>query len=485
MTGMDADPKTLAATADRVGQDRNGYWYITWSLIGLAVACSLALRISGAWQLPLWLDESWTAVLSSAATFASFRWQMWLDSNAPLYYFLVWLWPFESNFGLRIPSLLFLAATAAVAAVWRHRDIPLGAAVFWAALLLLWHPDIGLFIDARYYSLLLLVSTAQTIAFLHALDSPCRKQASIWVGLGTLAVLTHYFAAVPAALQGIIYLVRHRRKAIRNWPALLLTLPALGWLIFHWPRLALYAHPDIAWYDRVTFTEVPGFFYWPLGGLYVGIAVLVLVFVFRRRRPLPESVQMLLWSVLATSVVMIAAGVVRPMLVTRYLIPIVPPVLLCVAVAVRRAGYLPIAAVMLLSISNPAGRIDIVRKHHRFGLESSAELLPNARVVAWMLDYGAAGIHDGPQMSAMLQDAFRRRGQHINARWGANELLSGDALILFYGREGHPPQQVERSGVIDKVKAEWSCREDEALTYRRLICSRPEPSPGPRALTSA
>ena len=218
------------------------YWIATWSSIGLVMIYAMVLRAYIAWDLPLWLDESWTAVLSSAPDLPTFTRYMWLDSNAPLYYVLIWLWPFESNFGLRVPSFIFMLATAAVAIIWRPNGVRRGTAVFWAALLLLlWKPGTGLFIDARYYALLLLISTAQTIAFMKLLDEPSLKRACWWTGLATLGVLTHYYAALPALVQGLFYLGRHRTVALRTWPALMLLAPAVAWAAFHWPRLVMYA----------------------------------------------------------------------------------------------------------------------------------------------------------------------------------------------------------------------------------------------------
>lgn len=182
------------------------------SVIGLAALYTLVLRLIVAWGLPLWIDESWTAVLSSAHSFSDWRHQAWLDSNAPLYYFFIWLWPFESDFGLKLPSLLFLIGSAALAALWRTDSLTRDQRFFWGALIFLWAPGMSLFVDARYYGLLFLLSVAQTVAFLRLVERPSLARASLWTGLSTLAVLSHYYAAIPATAQGLLLLLHLRKK---------------------------------------------------------------------------------------------------------------------------------------------------------------------------------------------------------------------------------------------------------------------------------
>src|SRR4051812_14821337 len=80
-------------------------------LIALAGgAAVLAIRFWLIPGLPLWLDETWTAVIAGQPTWAAFWREVWLDANAPLYYLVMALWPGEGNFALRLPSLIFMSA---------------------------------------------------------------------------------------------------------------------------------------------------------------------------------------------------------------------------------------------------------------------------------------------------------------------------------------------------------------------------------------
>ena len=440
------------------------YRIATWALVVLAGLYAVALRLYLAWELPLWLDESWTAILSSAPTLQSFARQMWLDSNAPLYYLLMWVWPFEGNLGLKLPSLIFMLGAAAIAAWWRPPGLSRQAGWFWAFLLLVWQPGITLFIDARYYALLILVSTAQTVAYLHLLGQPTRRSATLWTSIATLAILTHYFAAIPALVQGLYFLWRHRGRALRCWPAMLTALPAFAWGLYHFPRLRLYAQPGIGWYELILPKAVPDYLFWPIGGtVLIGGGVLIVAFLFRLRTAPVPNVLPVAGLAAVSAVILIAAGLIAPMFIGRYLLPTAPPILLAVAASIRPAGYLPMAIWYFANMGGMFGLANQLDDQASYGLEKPARLLPDARVVTWMIDYGGSKIHDRAQMESMLADAFRRNRRVVEPRW-SNDLLGGDGLIYFY--------RSDESAVVGAIKAKWRCIDLHSLGHRGVACAR-------------
>ena len=428
--------------------------------IALLVAITLWWRASVLGTLPLWIDESWTAVLSSAPTLRSFTHQMWLDSNAPLYYFLMWLWPFESDLGLRVPGALFTIGAAVLAASSSVLDRR--RALFWGALLFLWIPAFTLFIDARYYALLFFLSVGQTIAFVRLLSAPSLRRACWWTGLCGLAALTHYYAAVPAVVQGLYYLARFRRQAVQTWPALLLLAPVFAWFWFHLPRLRLYAEPGISWYARVTPMEAAEYLAWPLGGnILVGCGILLIAIVFRERKRIPDDVAALFVTAAISMIILLGAGMIWPMFTQRYLIPLAPPLLFCVAAAVRPIAFLPIATLLFFPMRDWALQTEGLQERARFGLELPARLVPSGRTVTWMIDYAGAKVHDPAQMEDMLRDAFRRNGKNVAARWGT-DFEKGDALILIHHNER--PLTVSLPA--------WSCRSMSGFGHTTVVCSR-------------
>lgn len=439
--------------ASNPGRLENGF---VWSLITAAILSTFVWR-SSLLSLPLWIDESWTAVLSSAPDLRSFIHQMWLDSNAPLYYFIIWLWPFESNLGLRVPSALFTVCASLVAAAWA--PLQYRRRLFLGTLLFLWLPALSLFVDARYYALLYLITTAQTFAFARLVAEPDLKRAAFWTALSTLAVLTHYYAAIPAVVQGIYFLIRWPRPALSVWPTALITAPAFGWFGFHWPRLKLYAEAGISWYERLNWTDAVGFLLWPLGGGILGGAVLLLALLFRERDAAKEPILAVGGTALISALILIAAGMAAPVFTQRYLTPLAPPMLFCVAALARPLVFVPIVAVMFVPTMDWRSLTAQLRERSSVGLQEAAAKIPSGRKVVWMIDYRGSRIHEPEQMGAMLRDAFARNGKQVIAVWGT-DLDTADAfIVLDHGAAGRP-----------LTVPHWPCRSASGWGHSSLVC---------------
>uniref|UniRef100_UPI00286D125C hypothetical protein n=1 Tax=Sphingomonas sp. TaxID=28214 RepID=UPI00286D125C len=326
-------------------------------------------------------------------------------------------------------------------------------------------PGVTLFIDARYYALLALLSTAQTIAFLKLLDQPTLRPATAWTGLAALAILTHYFAAIPAIVQGLYFLWRYRGRALRCWPAMLATLPAFAWFVVHLPRLILYAQPGISWYEKLRLSDVPNLLFWPVGGtLFIGAGIILIAVVFRLRpQPAPNVFAVAALAALS-ALLLISAGLIAPVFSGRYLLPLAPPILLAVAASIRPAGYLPMAIWYFATMGGMVGLAKQLDEQANYGLEKPARLLSDVREVTWMIDYGGSKIHDRAQMEAMLADAFARDQRTITPRW-STDLLGGDGLIYFYGPD--------KAAQVAAMKATWRCFDLRSHDHLGVACARP------------
>ena len=179
-------------------------------LFGLAVAAltfaTLGVRLWVGHDLPLWIDESWTAMIAGQSSWSAFWREVWLDCNPPLYYGLMALWTQLfglSALALRLPSILLVTAAALMPLLWRVPGLPRSAAYVWAILILFWGPGLELSVDARGYGLLLFLSTAQVIAYVRLLDRPQGRRALLWASLASLCALTHYHALLLAGIGGI------------------------------------------------------------------------------------------------------------------------------------------------------------------------------------------------------------------------------------------------------------------------------------------
>ena len=433
------------------------YSKTTWVGLALLAAYSIWLRAALAWGLPLWLDETWTAAISGSPDFSTLWHNIWLDGNGPVYYILMWLWPFHGDLGLKLPSLAFVIAASALAVLWRSGPVSL----FWAALLLLWLPGIYFAVEARGYALLFLLSILQTVAFVRLLEAPSTIRAAAWVGLSSLAILVHYFAAVVALTEGMAYLWMYRGRALTTWPACLLLAPAVAWFAYHLPHLMLYA--QMPWYSRVGLNDWPRLMLWTIGGTAMcAVGMLAIVALFLQRPP--REVLATAAAGWVAAALLVLAGLLRPMLVDRYLVPCVPPILLGVATSVRFNGYLPLAAWMALNLNSLETLRDGLRERAWYGLELPAREMPNARIVTWYSDNPRGVLLlDLNLREAVLSDSFARNGRSIEARWGTN-LTDGDGLIWIYDKSN--------KATADAIRRSWRCVTHNRSGSSILACER-------------
>jgi mannosyltransferase len=162
-----------------------------------------------------WLDESITVLLVDQPLGDVLGDLPDVESNPPLYDLLAWLWsrPFGTGeVGLR--SLSALAGTATVALIGLGGRRVLGARTSLALALLaalspflVWYSQ-----EARAYALLVLLTTAGLLLFLHALEEPSRRTLVWWALVSSLALTTHYYAALLVIPQAAWLALRGRDR---------------------------------------------------------------------------------------------------------------------------------------------------------------------------------------------------------------------------------------------------------------------------------
>jgi hypothetical protein len=333
--------------------------------VAIVLAASTVMRIAVGAGEPLWLDEAWTGVHSLQPTFADFVREVYVDINAPLYYVVMWAWSAAfgvSNEALRLPSVLFGLLCPALALL-PSREIGWRTRLVWCGLLATWVPGLMQSQEARCYALLLALATGGTILHARLLAAPSLARAAAWAGIGALAILTHYYAAILFGCQGLAYLARHRGTALRTWPAALLFVPAFGWTAYHLPQLATFA--QATWYATLSASALPWLLLYatgpaPLVMIVLGAGVPGTLFgvplpSFRTGRERAAAV--LPWVVGAAAVgalILVGAGFLRPSFTARYLTIFVPGLLLAIAAWVaaigsRRAWVPPVALGLALA----------------------------------------------------------------------------------------------------------------------------------------
>lgn len=431
----------------------------------LGAAFVLIERAAIGQSLPVWMDESFTLTAASSPTWSVLKQQVWMDSNAPLHSILTWLWPFKNVDSLRELSETFMLCAAALPLLW-GATLTIYQRACWAALLLFWQPGVIFSVDARPYALLMFVATAQTIAFVRLLTAPDRNRAFIWSGLGALAVLTHYFAAFLFLAQCIAYLAVHRGRAMQTWPALLAFLPVAAEIAWHLPRLAAWATPGISWQQAFSIKGAAYALLLPFGPTpFLGLVTLIILLACNGASPEnPHRPAFVAFAASAACLgALVVAGMLKPVIVTRYITPEVPGVLLGVMLLARRPpGYAAVAGWFLLA-HNPVGTYADLRGQAHFGLDEPSRALLAARpdVMAYAMDCPCSKAFDPETMKRIGERVFREAGLGTQVRWvsvdsdAARELLNATAganrpAIIWASNKAAAPD-------FEGLAPDWRC----------------------------
>lgn len=476
----------------------------------LAIAIGGALFVLGTrlWlgrDLPLWLDESWTGMIVSQPDLTSLWREIWLDINAPLYYQLMWLWTGvagNSNFALRLPSLLFVIGAAAVPLLWRLDGLSRNSRIGWAALLFLWAPANLVSLDARSYALLLFLITLLTHGFATLLAKPTGRHFHLWCALGALSIAAHYFAVIVVAAQGIVLLWREPRITFRNRPAFLWFAPILGWLAYHLPRLLVYSQPGISWYPPLDSTKAASFVSYAVGqhssiqlALVAIVGAVMLSPLCRARNAVdahggnrPPLILTAVSGVLALAIILVA-DVIKPSVTPRYLTIIAPMVLLglvLIAASTRRPALALIVMIALSlapSLSPGATRAGL-ESRAAFGFETEAlrlaALRPDRVIFTW----------DSPGTRVLDRDTLRKLGGFYFYRAGQRPEIvpvilradeSADARLLHeIGKKpaallwiyNHPAEGRYWTPATRAHFRDWRCREEDRGSFSILNCTK-------------
>lgn len=466
-----------------------------WRLPMLAAALVLGLagRFAFSWNAPFWFDETFTGVIASQPTFAGLvKWCL-MELTGPAFYMPMWAWEKlagPSDFALRLPSLFLSLGTPLAILSWGNRDPDLR--LWWAVFVLLWVPIFAVAGEARSYPETFALGVAQAILFVRLLERPSTPRASLWVIVSSLAVLCHYWAVVPALVQGLAFLAVHRQRAIRTWPALLLLAPLLAWSWFHLPLVLGFTIGGSSGIDGLPLSavlDIPAILF---GVGFTGGVVLAAVAVslslelkrdgwqgsWRGRAAMRPELILALCGVASVAVILLL-GFVRPGFVARYATASMPSFLFGLALWARWASarepkWVVLAAAMLFATA--AGLLASILRgtnpdpRHLFELERPsawlAERSPQHLVVFW----------DGPVAEASPDTALaevggfflRRAGYEIDvtvARVAPGDAPNrgvlalahkdGKSAILWFANDDLPRSRTPR---VERYDSRFECR---------------------------
>ena len=466
-------PKRKTGTPSVQLQDHAADRTVLIVLLLLGVAAVTVQRVWLGLSWPLWLDETWTAMIASEPTWSGFFHEAWLDCNPPLYYAFMKVWVGfvgDTNVALRLPSLVFFHLAAAVPLVWKEQSLSRESTWTWSALVLLWNPSVTMTADARSYGLLIFLCMCLLMAFMRVLKTCTPARLLLWSGLGAAAVLTHYFAGFLVAVQGAMLLWKWRWTLAKKSFALAPLGIAASWLLYHLPRLGQYSRPDVLWYDTPSFLDIIHYALFSFSGWDPLLAVLLAFALFvalwrsgwkfgaHELGEQPdwksawsiEPTHLAFLSSLLALVVILLMSTVQPSVTERYLVPLMPGMVLGVVMLASQIHRkeLALALVVLLYCFLaliPLAHRNYIQGRSFYGYEQLSDFVANARptdlVFVW--DHPAAKILDQRSLEKIGGFFLRRAGLDIKVH----------ALILS---ESDDPNTAIRAAVTnDRTGVIW------------------------------
>ena len=497
MTTAVAEPPRAAGLLSRARLGR--------TFVALALAAMVVLGAERLWVAlvqPLWFDEAWTAQVAASPDLPTFWRELYNDIQAPVFYCAMRLWAVvagTSDMALRAPGLIALIVAGVLPLTVKAEGLDRAARLTWGALIYAWW-GVGALLMARVYAPLLAVSTLQALLFVRLLAKPTRGAAWRWAGVAACAILLQYYALLAVAAQGLVFLVARPRAVARVWPAALAFVPAAGWMAYHAPRLAQFSAMQ-AWHPRVgpvealdltAFAIDPGA-PWVLAAVAAVMAVALLKTTPTGDDP-PAGLSPLALTALAAAAALalfLLSGALQPVLTPRYLVPVVPGLLLGVVLCVRRSAeapwlYAALVALFLGVALRPGELTERVGGGAPYGYETASQTLMHLGVtdVVFVWDHQAARIMAPASMRRVGAVFFRRAGYParvtplaVGPGDDANALALAAAtgahpgIIWIYNRDsptaarGHPPAIAARD-------PRWRCQRTGDATVGSLACWR-------------
>lgn len=426
-----------------------------------AAAVVLALRLAAARGLPLTMDETFTAVITGQSSLADFVREARRDVAAPLYYTLMWLLPAgSSNAALRAPSWLFLIAASALPLAWRVPGQSRAAAIAWSGLLFLWLPGAIFATQARPYALLLLVATAQTIAFARLTDEPTLRRAFAWTACASLTLLTHYMGAALGLAQGLLLVATLRTSALKLWPSLVLLLVPVIETVTHFNVLSSVASGDANWWPPVTFANLPSYVAYGFGA-FAPVALMVALGsrYLHRGEPIPRAAALASGAGMLALALLIGAGWGRSLIVDRYLTVCAPALMLAlVTVASGALARMALVAISAALSAYAAAAVPIEIREPSMEWPATQLVPSRPRLVKFSLGYKGQHTLAVETRAKLGEYFFRRAGLDTKAELVTT--LDGRELVRAAGRD---------SAVLWIFYPEWQPVADSIAKSRRCF----------------
>lgn len=303
----------------------------------------------------LWRDEAFSAILAKKPVQGIVSIVI-RDTSPPFYYLLLHIWMKifgDSETVIRSLSFLFFLFTVFFAYLIGKELFSKKEAIS-AAFLTLVNPFLfGFALEGRMYSLLVLCCTASTYFYL--------KKSWIWYIIwATAALYTHHFAIFIIAIQGIWFvaglLTRQKLKELKKN---LLSFISIGGLYLLWIPI-LFKQTSLVqsgfWLSKPSLKSIAdSFLSYVVGGQADSIFlkfILILIFIALLMRvwkqQIKETLFLVLWIAFPVGSAFIISLIGPPIFYGRYLLIIVPGIMLLLSSNHRKIKNFPISMMVIL-----------------------------------------------------------------------------------------------------------------------------------------
>ncbi len=343
---------------------------VLWLL--LLTAAAAILRILDLTSRGLTMDEGFSTFLArtSAANFRAMVWRS--EFNMVLYYGLLRIWMHlgQSEYVIRLLSVLFSAATVPVVYFLGLRLFGRKAALIAAALLVVHPSHLLLAQEARSYSLVVLLVSLSSLFFLRILESPSWFNCAAYGALSAAAVYSHFFAVLVLVAQWLALFALPRARV--PWKALLRSVALLLALLVPAGVFLLHSGTGrVAWIPNTGLHQLLDVLYfWTLSKArclaYVALWMVAIwcAIVLQRKSEGWSYWFTLAWLLLPFAII-VAVSLSRPLLVPRFLAISIPAAVLAAAAGLVQVGRWskPAAVLILVLIVFYSG--SAIRFYHR------------------------------------------------------------------------------------------------------------------------
>ncbi|HTC95145.1 MAG TPA: glycosyltransferase family 39 protein [Terriglobales bacterium] len=300
----------------------------------------------------LWFDEG------ASVQFATMPLRDWLrflwhgEANMLPYYLLLrgWLFLGHSEFMVRLPSALFGAATAPVVYILLRRLSGVFAGLMAVGLLALHDFHVSYSQEARSYSMVVFMLCLSWLALAHLVENDSRRMRWMYLITAGLATYGHFFAGLVLISQWIsVYCFAPGEAVYRLRKLSLMTAAMIAPAVLYG-----FAHRGgINWVPPATSARLLHSALVISGNRWLLVAAFALVVAFASwhaaKIVVANGRSISAWNAAAPvtwllfmPVLLLAVSIVKPMLVTRYLLLVLPALVMVVATGLTELK--PIAA---------------------------------------------------------------------------------------------------------------------------------------------